>query len=116
MRLLGDGARRHSLRINRTALLLAIAVVLAVGSVKLAQPLAAARRQQDDLALLRREKTTLQRDNAGLERYQREVATDPGQERAARREGYLRKGERRLVFTPEPSQTPAPKHSKAPKR
>jgi hypothetical protein len=102
MRLFGHGrSGGRALRVNRTALLLAIAVVLVVGGAKLAQPLGAARRQQDDLAVLRREKANLEAEQSRLLRYQRELATDRGLERAARREGYLRKGERRLVFTRE---------------
>jgi len=93
--------RCRGLRVNRTAFLLAVGVVLAVGGVKLAQPLSVARRQQDELARLRRDKANEQAQQARLERYQRELATDRGLERAARREGYLRTGERRLVFTRE---------------
>lgn len=100
MRLFGDGrSGARALRVNRTAVLLAIAAVLVVGGAKLAQPLGAARRQQDDLALLRREKANLEAEKSRLVHYQLELATDRGLERAARREGYLRKGERRLVFT-----------------
>jgi hypothetical protein len=69
--------------------------------IKLSRPLATIQRQHDELARLRTQKAELEVEKARLEVYQRHLATDHGIERAARREGYLRPGERRLVFVRE---------------
>ncbi len=85
---------------------LLLAVVFAVTMVKISRPLRVLSGQQRELARLRAEKARLTEEMARLKEYQRSLATDQGLERAARREGYVRPGERRLVFVPE---RPAPK-------
>jgi hypothetical protein len=98
-----------------TAFYLLVGALVVVTVVKLAQPLGMIGRQQGELSGLRREKARLSAGKAGLEAYQHGLATDRGVERAARREGYIRKGDRRLVFVPEkgkPSIQPAGKARK----
>jgi len=88
-------------RLNRTAFCLLLGLALIVGLIKLSGPLASIQREHDELARLRRQKAELEVEKARLEAYQSHLATDYGLERAARREGYLRPGERRLVFVRE---------------
>lgn len=78
-----------------------VSLVLVAAAVKLSQPVGAIRRQQEQLSRLHLEKARLVAEKARLEGYQHELATDRGVERAARREGYIRPGDRRLVFVPE---------------
>jgi len=104
--------RGRGLRLDRRAFWLAVAVLVAVGLVKLYGPLATARRQQDDLAALHLRKAGLAAEQKRLEEYKRQLASDAGLENAARREGYVRDGERRLVFI-RPDGKPAPSRSQA---
>ncbi len=74
------------------------ALVVALGLAKLYGPLATIRKQSDRLAELGVKKAELFSEQTELERYKRQAATEAGQETAARRQGYLRPGERRIVF------------------
>ena len=74
--------------------------VVAVGLVRLYGPLTTIREQSVRMAQLRATQAELVGQQAYLESYKRFLATDAGQEAAARRMGYLRPGERRLVFVP----------------
>ncbi len=97
---------RRTLRLNRAVFLALAAAILTVGLVNLSGPLSARRSQERDLAELRQRRQALleQRDLLGAEK--RRGATESGQEWAARRRGYVRQGERRLVFSPE-GETPS---------
>ena len=99
-------SRRRPRRLNRSLFVSLIVLVIFVGFAKLSRPLAALRHQQQALARLNLNKTALLRDNASLHRHQRHLATEAGQEQAAREKGYLRAGDRRLVFTREDAQKP----------
>jgi len=99
--LLEGQRRRRGRRVSLPAFYLLVSLVLLAAVVKLSQPVGAIRRQQEQLSQLRVEKARLVAEKARLEGYQHELATDRGVERAARREGYVRPGDRRLVFVPE---------------
>jgi len=85
--------------LNRSVFLALLAAVLVMGIAKLSGPLATVRQQQDDLARLRQRKQALLAERRLLEAEKRRLATEEGQEWAARRRGYVRPGERRLVFS-----------------
>ena len=87
--------------------LLLVVLTLAIGAVKVAGPLAAIRRQGEELSQLSSEKAEAQARHESLLQEQRWIASDAGLEMIARRSGYLRAGERRIVFVPPSSQTPA---------
>ncbi len=97
----GQQKSRRSRRLNWSLFYLLLAAVLAVTLVKISRPLRVIAGQHRELARLQAEKARLTAEMARLEEYQRSLATDRGLERAARREGYVRPGERRLVFVPE---------------
>ncbi len=88
-------------RLKGRFVLLLAALILSLGLVKLAQPLATIRDQSGRLAQLETQKATLLAHRALLEERKTELATQPGQEAALRRRGYVRPGERRLVFVRE---------------
>ena len=102
------GRRRRGLRIGPRPFWFAVLAVLLVGLVKLYGPLATSRAQQNELARLRLQKASLLAEQQRLQAYKRHLASDAGLERAARREGYVRDGERRLVFVREKSKEPEP--------
>jgi cell division protein FtsB len=83
------------------------AVVLAIGLVRLYRPFGAIGEQSLRIAQLRAAKANLLAQQAGLESERGFLATDAGQEAAARRTGYVRPGERRLVFVPAGDARPA---------
>jgi hypothetical protein len=72
--------------------------VLLLGLGWLYSPMAAIRQESDQLALLRMKKAALEQEQADLESYKAQAATETGREAEARRQGYLRPGERRIVF------------------
>lgn len=74
--------------------------VLLIGLVKLYGPLKEMRAQSVRMAQLRATKAELLTQQTDLEDYKRFLATKAGKEAAARQMGYLRPGERRLVFVP----------------
>jgi hypothetical protein len=99
--------RRRGLRVEYRVLRAAVLLVLLLGATKLWGPLATDRRQQDELTKLHLEKATLLAEHNRLQEYKRKLASDTGFEAAARRLGYLRDGERRLVFIPRSEQKPS---------
>jgi cell division protein FtsB len=103
MRALDERKRRgrRTLRLNRAVFLALAAAVLTIGLASLSAPLSTLRSQQQDLAGLRQRRRALLEQRDLLEAEKRRLATENGQEWAARRRGYVRHGERRLVFSPE---------------
>jgi hypothetical protein len=97
----GGRVRAGRRRLNGRFVLLLAVLVLALGLVKLAEPLATVRHQSGHLAQLKTQKAALLAHRARLQERKAELATQPGQEAAVRRRGYVRPGERRLVFVPE---------------
>jgi len=111
----GRRANRSQQRrtVNRRLFLLLVGLTLVIGAVKVARPVGAICRQGEELGQLRSEKAELEAQQASLVREQRWIASDAGQEMIARRSGYLRAGERRIVFVPAPGQatsSEAPSH------
>lgn len=98
------GNGRQRVRLNRTVFLLLVGTAAALGVAKLSGPLKTVWGQQQDLARLREERTTLAAERTRLQTLKRHLASDEGQEQAARRAGYLRPGERRLVFVRDPKE------------
>ena len=104
-----EGRRRRRPRMSVPAFLLLLALVLVVGMVKLAGPFSAVRREEQNLAGLRLGQRELTAEQGRLLEQKNHLATDEGMEAAARREGYVRPGERRIVFVPaEAEETAAP--------
>jgi len=97
------GGRRRRLILHPPVFLLLVGLVLVVAAVKLWGPMSTARRQREALASLHTEKTAQQEEQRQLQEYKRGQASDEGQESAARRDGYVRDGDRRLVFVREKS-------------
>lgn len=93
-----EGKRRGRLRVHRPVVYAVVGLVLLLAAAKFWGPLGTARRQADELARLRREKTALEQDRAQLQHLKDQLASDDGVETAARREGYLKSGDRRIVF------------------
>lgn len=92
------GKRR---RVKRNVFLGLAGLVLVLGLAHLARPLVQIRANGDRLAQLQLTKAALEADRAALAEQKAFLATGTGQEIAARRQGYLRPGERRLVFCEE---------------
>ncbi len=101
MALPSDGGRRgrRGVRLNRGVFLALVLAVLGVGVAKLSGPLGTIREQQEQMARLGQMKQALLVQRGALMEEKRRLATDEGQEWAARRRGYIRQGERRLVFS-----------------
>jgi hypothetical protein len=95
------GGRRRRLILHPPVFLLLVGLVLVVAAVKLWGPMCRARQQQEVLARLRTDRATQQEEQRQLQQYKRGQASDAGQESAARRDGYIRDGDRRLVFVKE---------------
>ena len=102
MRALDERKRqaRRTLRLNRAVFLALAVAILTIGLASLSGPLSTRRSQEQDLAGLRQRRQALLEQRDLLEAEKRRVATENGQEWAARRRGYVRQGERRLVFSP----------------
>jgi cell division protein FtsB len=98
------GNGRQRVRLNRTVFLLLVGTAAAVGVAKLSGPLKTVWHQQQDLARLREERAALATEWTRLQALKRHLASDEGQEQAARRAGYVRPGERRLVFVRDPEE------------
>ncbi|MBN1459315.1 MAG: hypothetical protein JXA57_07250 [Armatimonadetes bacterium] len=94
-------------RIKYTVFLGLAGIILVLGLVQLARPLLHLRTNGDRLAQLRLTKAALEADEATLSEQKAFLATGTGQEITARRQGYIRPGERRLVFCEEKLQEPA---------
>jgi len=99
MALLSRG-RRGRRRMKRRAFWMLAGAVCAIGMLRLWGPLGAIREQSGRMAQLRGMKASLLSQQASLEEEGRFLATEAGREAAARRIGYVRPGERRLVFVP----------------
>jgi len=85
-------------RIRGRAFLGLVGVLLLVGLIRLWSPLATIRAQGDRIAQLNLKKAALLSEQADLERGKQRLATEEGRKAAARRQGYVKKGERRIVF------------------
>jgi len=92
---------KRKLRVHLPVFLALVAVALLLAAINLWGPMATARRQQEELVRLRAEKVGQQEEGRQLRGYKRKLASDEGQESAARRSGYVREGDRRLVFVKE---------------
>ncbi len=94
------GRSRRALRLNLAAFILLLGGVLAVGLAELSGPLMTTREQGRELERLRRTKQALVVEQGRLQGEKRYLASEAGQEWAARRRGYVRPGERLLVVVP----------------
>lgn len=99
-----NGRRRRRRRLSVPGFVLLLVVVVVVGMVKLAGPFSAVRREEQKLAGLRLEQRALAEEQTRLVEHKNYLATDEGMEAAVRREGYVRSGERRIVFVPAESE------------
>lgn len=100
------GGRRGQQRICKRMLWGLCTGVCLLGLAWLAKPLGTIRQQSVSLAELRAREAALLARQQDLERYRRFLSTGKGRETTARRAGYLKQGERRLVFVPEKPKTP----------
>ena len=103
---------RRKLRLHLPVFLLVLGAILLVAALRLWIPFSNARRQQDEVARLRQQKAGLAAERAQLDEYKHRLASDQGLEASARQEGYVKRGERRLVFVrqkPGAKKTPAKK-------
>ncbi len=75
-----------------------VGVALLVGAARLWGPLSEIRQQGDRIAQLNLKKDALLAEQTDLERYKQRLSTEEGRQAAARRQGYVKKGERRIVF------------------
>lgn len=94
------GRSRRALRLNLAAFILLLGGLLAVGLAELSGPLMTKREQGRELERLRRTKQALLVERGRLQGEKRYLASEAGQEWAARRRGYVRPGERLLVVVP----------------
>jgi hypothetical protein len=108
--------RGRKLRIHRHIVLAVVGVAFVVCLAKLWQPMRVARQQSQVLVHLRREKAALAEDHAQLQEYKDKLASDEGVEAAARRNGYLKAGDRRIVFVEGKDKGKAKKPAPAPKK
>jgi len=104
-------SRGRRLRIHRPVVYAVVGLAVALGAAKLWGPVSTARAQADVLGQLRRERADLQQEHGELRRDKIGLASDEGVEMRARRDGYLRPGDRRIVFVrgahkPRPKSTP----------
>lgn len=93
-------SRRGSRRVKTRAFWGAVGIVLAIGLLKLYGPFSVIRGQSVRTAQLRATRASLLTEGSSLEGERIFLATEAGREAAARRMGYLRRGERRVVFVP----------------
>ncbi len=96
---LSSRGRRGRRRLRGSVFFCLIALVLAIGLAKLFGPLGTIRAQSDRMAQLEMKKAALVFEKGDLEEYKQYAATEDGREAAARRLGYVRPGERRIVFS-----------------
>ncbi|MFB3881125.1 MAG: septum formation initiator family protein [Armatimonadota bacterium] len=99
MALLRRGRRGRWVMKKRTVWALAGAIC-GIGIVWLSGPLGTIREQSARMAQLQAVKASLLSQQQVLEKERRFLATEAGREAVARRVGYVRPGERRLVFVP----------------
>ena len=93
--------RRGRRRLRGSVFFCLILMVLAIGLAKLYGPLGTIRGQSDTMAQLEMKKAALAFEQGKLTEYKQYAATEEGREAAARRLGYVRPGERRIVFSRE---------------
>jgi len=106
---------RRRRRVDRRLYWTVLVLVMVIGAVKLCGPLATNHRQQGELAALRSEKAALAAEHRRLQKHKVRLASNVGMEAAVRAEGYVREGERRLVFIPKrQSSLPTPSDSTQP--
>lgn len=91
-------SRKRTRRLRQPVLLLLLGALGALSLTQFWTPLSRLRHQQRELAELRVQRATLLAETQHLKRYKQYLATDAGQELAARRLGYLRPGERAVLF------------------
>ncbi len=101
--------RGRKLRVHRHIVYAVVGTVLVVGVVKFWGPLHTARLQSRELARLQHQKEALQEEQALLAEQKNRLASDEGVEAAARREGYVKPGDRRIVFVKDKTKAPAAK-------
>ncbi len=94
----GICSRNRRSRLRGSVFLAVAGTLVVLGLAKLSGPLATLREQDERLSQLRSERDALTAERDRLQRRTRLLATEAGQEGAARRRGYLRPGERRLMF------------------
>ena len=104
--------RRQGPRVDRQVFVIVVGAAVVLGLAKLYRPMATSRRQQTELARLRVERAGLVAQQERLDREKRILATEAGMEAAARARGYLREGDRLLVFIPESKKEASPKKPK----
>jgi hypothetical protein len=98
---LSSRGRRGRRRLRGSIFFCLIALVLAIGLAKLFGPLGTIRALSDRMAQLEMKKAALVFEQGQLDEYKQYAATEDGREAAARRLGYVRPGERRIVFSRE---------------
>ena len=98
---LSSRGRRGRRRLRGSVFFCLIALALAIGLAKLFGPLGRIREQSDRTAQLEMKKAALVFEQGQLDEYKQYAATEDGREAAARRLGYVRPGERRIVFSRE---------------
>ncbi len=101
MQRLSSKGKRGRRRLKGSVFFCLVLLVLALGLAKLFGPLGTIREQSDRMAQLEMKKAALVFEEATLEDYKQYAATDDGREAAARRLGYVRPGERRILFSRE---------------
>jgi cell division protein FtsB len=97
----GGRARKRGRRIHGRVVVIAAALIVGAGALRISGPIGALRAQRAELARLHLEKSALALEKARLEEYKRRLASEAGREEAAREQGYVRDGERRLIFVPQ---------------
>jgi len=105
----------RKLRIHAPVFLGILGLVLLVAAVRLWGPFSVARRQRAELARLHAQAVALQAEHAQLEQYKRRLASDQGAEAVARQGGYLKPGDRRLLFVREKQEGAKAEEAKDPK-
>ncbi len=95
---MSERKQKQKLRVHRPVFYLILGAALLIGAVKLWGPLRTARHQEAELTRLHRERDALQREHAQLQDYKNRLASDEGLETAARQQGYVKPGDRKLVF------------------
>lgn len=99
--------RRGRKRLRGNVFFCLVLLVLTLGLAKLFGPLGTIRTQTDTMAQLEMKKAALVFEQTELEGYKEYAATEDGREAAARRLGYVRSGERRIVFSREKAKADA---------
>ncbi len=88
------------MRVNPPVFLALLGLVLVITLIRLWGPVARARHLEAENARLRAEIAATKAEHAPLEEEKRQLASDEGAESVVRQRGYVKPGERRLVFVP----------------